>query len=53
MRRSHPERHAKRHIAYHLDEVRAIEAVENKIVDECLQLFGGYGFMEAYPISRM
>jgi acyl-CoA dehydrogenase len=23
-----------------------------KVVDECLQLFGGYGFMEEYPIAR-
>ena len=27
--------------------------LENKIVDECLQLFGGYGYMDEYPISRM
>ena len=27
--------------------------LENKIIDECLQLFGGYGFMDEYPISRM
>jgi acyl-CoA dehydrogenase len=26
---------------------------EGKIVDRCLQLFGGYGYMEEYPISRM
>jgi hypothetical protein len=25
----------------------------NKIVDECLQLFGGYGYMNEYPIGRM
>lgn len=24
-----------------------------KIVDECLQLHGGYGFMNEYPIARM
>ncbi len=24
-----------------------------KIVDECLQLFGGYGFMNEYPIGQM
>ncbi|MGN6572060.1 MAG: acyl-CoA dehydrogenase family protein, partial [Pseudolabrys sp.] len=23
------------------------------ILDRCLQLFGGYGFMDEYPISRM
>ncbi|NOX93831.1 MAG: acyl-CoA dehydrogenase [Alphaproteobacteria bacterium] len=27
--------------------------LENEIVDECLQLFGGYGLMDEYPISRM
>ncbi|MCO5230614.1 MAG: acyl-CoA dehydrogenase family protein [Chitinophagales bacterium] len=24
----------------------------NKIVDKCLQMFGGYGYMEEYPIAR-
>lgn len=24
-----------------------------KIIDQCLQLFGGYGYMDEYPISRM
>jgi acyl-CoA dehydrogenase len=24
-----------------------------EVVDECLQLFGGYGYMWDYPISRM
>ena len=27
--------------------------LEGKIVDRCLQMFGGYGFMDEYPISRM
>ncbi|WP_416898464.1 MAG: acyl-CoA dehydrogenase family protein [Minwuia sp.] len=27
--------------------------MQNKMIDECLQLFGGYGFMTEYPISRM
>lgn len=27
--------------------------MQNKVVDECLQLHGGYGFMWEYPISRM
>ncbi len=27
--------------------------LENEIVDECLQLHGGYGYMDEYPISRM
>ena len=24
-----------------------------KLVDECLQLFGGYGYMKEYPIARL
>ena len=24
-----------------------------KIVDQCLQLHGGYGYMDEYPIARM
>ncbi|MCB1458649.1 MAG: acyl-CoA dehydrogenase, partial [Nitratireductor sp.] len=24
-----------------------------KVMDECLQLFGGYGYMNEYPIARM
>ena len=27
--------------------------LENEIVDKCVQLFGGYGYMEEYPICRM
>ena len=30
-----------------------VSDLEGKIVDRCLQLFGGYGFMDEYPISRM
>jgi len=26
--------------------------VSYKVIDECLQLFGGYGYMREYPISR-
>ena len=26
---------------------------ENRIVDECVQLHGGYGYMSEYPIARM
>ena len=26
---------------------------EGVVVDKCLQLFGGYGYMREYPISRM
>src|SRR5436305_2484119 len=48
-----------RHISRELDTVTASMAkywltdLQNKIVDRCLQLFGGYGYMEEYPISRM
>lgn len=28
-------------------------ALQCRVVDECLQLFGGYGWMDEYPISRM
>ena len=26
--------------------------LQKKVVDECLQFFGGYGYMEEYPIAR-
>jgi len=26
--------------------------VDSRVVDECLQLFGGYGYMSEYPIAR-
>src|SRR5262245_38648214 len=48
-----------RHIAGALDTTTASMAkywltdLQNKIVDRCLQLFGGYGYMEEYPIARM
>jgi acyl-CoA dehydrogenase len=48
-----------RHLSSHLDTVTASMAkywltdLQNKIVDRCLQLFGGYGYMDEYPISRM
>ena len=48
-----------RHVAGRLDTATAsmakywITDLQNKIVDRCLQLFGGYGYMEEYPISRM
>jgi acyl-CoA dehydrogenase len=47
------------HVAGALDTVTASMAkywltdLQNKIVDRCLQLFGGYGYMDEYPISRM
>lgn len=27
--------------------------LQGRVVDECLQLFGGYGYMNEYPIARM
>src|SRR5918911_274286 len=48
-----------RHVGGALDTVTASMAkywltdLQNKIVDRCLQLFGGYGYMDEYPISRM
>jgi acyl-CoA dehydrogenase len=27
--------------------------MQGRVVDECLQLFGGYGYMTEYPIARM
>ena len=47
------------HVAGALDTVTAsmakywITDTQGKIIDRCLQLFGGYGYMEEYPISRM
>jgi len=26
--------------------------VQNRVIDRCLQLFGGYGYMNEYPIAR-
>ena len=26
--------------------------LENRVMDHCLQLHGGYGYMEEYPIAR-
>ncbi len=48
-----------RHVKGELDTVTASMAkywltdLLAKIVDRCLQLFGGYGFMDEYPISRL
>ena len=27
--------------------------LHKRVTDECLQFFGGYGFMEEYPIARL
>ena len=48
-----------RHVAGGLDPSTASMAkywlsdLQGKVVDECLQLFGGYGYMNEYPIARM
>src|SRR4029077_7433356 len=48
-----------RHLAGELDAVTASMAkawctdLLGKVVDRCLQLFGGYGYMDEYPISRL
>jgi acyl-CoA dehydrogenase len=48
-----------RHVAGELDAAGASLAkfwctdVQNKVVDRCLQVFGGYGYMMEYPIARM
>jgi acyl-CoA dehydrogenase len=48
-----------RHIAGGLDPSTAsmakywLSELQGKVVDECLQLFGGYGYMNEYPIARM
>ncbi len=48
-----------RHLAGGLDTATASMAkywltdLQCKIIDECLQLHGGYGFMNEYPIARM
>ncbi len=48
-----------RHIKGELDSATASMAkywltdLQNSLVDRCLQLFGGYGYMDEYPISRM
>lgn len=48
-----------KHLRGELDSVTAsmakywVSDVQNRIVDECLQLHGGYGYMLEYEIARM
>ena len=48
-----------RHMTGDLDPVTAamvklwITETQWKVIDDCLQLFGGYGYMDEYPISRL
>jgi acyl-CoA dehydrogenase len=50
---------AAKHLKGELDAVTASMAkywvtdVENQVIDRCLQLFGGYGYMNEYRIGRM
>jgi acyl-CoA dehydrogenase len=30
-----------------------ISETQFRVIDDCLQLFGGYGYMDEYPISRL
>ncbi len=47
------------HLEGRLDATKASMAkywltdLQCKVMDECLQLFGGYGYMNEYPIARM
>ena len=49
----------RRHVDGGLDAVTASMAkywltdLQGKVMDECLQLHGGYGYMNEYPIARM
>ena len=48
-----------RHLRGELDAVEAaiaklwVTETQWKVIDSCLQVFGGYGYMDEYPISRM
>jgi acyl-CoA dehydrogenase len=48
-----------RHLAGTLDPVTAAMAklwlseTQSKVIDRCLQLFGGYGYINEYPIAQM
>ncbi|MEV5408174.1 acyl-CoA dehydrogenase family protein [Thermopolyspora sp. NPDC052614] len=56
--RSHLEKLVHRYNAGELDVVDAAKAkwwateTQKKVIDSCLQLFGGYGYMMEYPIAR-
>ena len=47
------------HLKGELDAARAalakawVSEQEGKVMDECLQLFGGYGYMLEYPIAEL
>lgn len=49
----------RRHLSGELDAVTAamaklwVSETQGKVIDRCLQLFGGYGYINEYPIARM
>ena len=59
MARTFVEHCISRHVAGQLDAVTAAMAkyalseLQGKVIDRCLQLFGGYGYINEYPIARM
>jgi acyl-CoA dehydrogenase len=30
-----------------------VSDTQNEVIDECVQLHGGYGYMKEYPIAKM
>jgi acyl-CoA dehydrogenase len=56
--RTFVDRCVERHLADELDGATASMAkafstdVQGQVIDRCLQLFGGYGYMLEYPIAR-
>jgi acyl-CoA dehydrogenase len=58
MARAFVERCIQMHLAGTLDSVTAsmvkasVTEMQGRIVDRCLQLFGGYGYMSEYPIAQ-
>jgi acyl-CoA dehydrogenase len=49
----------RRHLSHELDGVTAamakmwVSEAQGKVIDRCLQMFGGYGYINEYPIARM
>jgi len=49
----------RRHLSHQLDGVTAamakmwVSEAQGRVVDRCLQLFGGYGYINEYPIAQM
>jgi alkylation response protein AidB-like acyl-CoA dehydrogenase len=57
--RAYVDRCVEAHVAGELDAAEAAGAkwwtteLEFRVIDRCVQLHGGYGYMEEYPIARM